>query len=187
MSYYNTPDELYFSWISLLAIKDDEVRNRYSILLENLWRTPFVYIIPLDENRAIDGTRLRYRFGYLHGYTEEEIYNGIDNGRPCSVLEMMVALAFRSEEHIMQNPSNGDRTSQWFIDMLDNLRLLSMTNDNFDENYFGRCMHIFMSREYSPNGRGGLFTVKYPRRDMRYTEIWYQCMWYFEELMKEEK
>jgi hypothetical protein len=43
-----------------------------------------------------------------------------------------------------------------------------------------------MDRDYSPNGYGGLFTVESPRQDMRNTEIWYQCMWHLEELIRKE-
>ena len=37
----------------------------------------------------------------------------LDN-KTCSVLEMMIALAIRCEEHIMDDPDVGNRTGQWF-------------------------------------------------------------------------
>ena len=33
----------------------------------------FVYIIPMDENREVDGLDLRYRFGYECDVDDEEI------------------------------------------------------------------------------------------------------------------
>lgn len=46
----------------------------------------------------------------------------LDN-RPCSVLEMIIALAIRLEEHIMDDPDIGNRTGQWFWDMIVSLGL----------------------------------------------------------------
>ena len=39
---------------------------------------------------------------------------------------MMIALAIRCEEHIMDDPDAGDRTGQWFWSMLVSLGLGSM-------------------------------------------------------------
>jgi hypothetical protein len=175
----------YYNWISSLAISDELTRRKYSMLLQNLYDTPFTYILDLDKNRAIDGVELRYRFGSLFSYNVSEI-NSMSSDRQCSVLEMMVALALRIEEQIMKNQIDENNTSTWFIEMLKNLKLLDMMNDQFDSSYFERCINTFMDRDYSPNGYGGLFTVESPRQDMRNTEIWYQCMWHLEELIRKE-
>ena len=104
--------------------------------------------------------------------------------KDCSVLEMMVALSIRCEEHIMDNPDIGDRTGKWFLDMIVNLGLEKMTDDRFDKRYVEKILHRFMNREYERNGDGGLFTVHHNRIDMRSVEIWYQAMWYFDEVLK---
>ena len=85
----------------------------------------------------------------------------------------------------MDDPKYGNRTGQWFWNMIVNLGLSNMNDDNFDETYFNRVMQIFLNREYSPNGRGGLFTVKNSPADMRTVEIWYQFMWYLNEFLEE--
>ena len=91
---------------------------------------------------------------------------------------MMVALALRCEEHIMEDTNYGDRTSKWFWGMIDSLGLSDMYNDRFNLSYANVIMNRFMNRNYDRNGRGGLFTVKNPEHDMRSTEIWYQmCMY----------
>lgn len=171
----------YYGWIKHLAIADDSMRKKYSTLLNALNSETFTYTMSQDENRYIDGLDMRYRFGYEHGYSSDFIRNYIDL-MPCSILEMMVALAFRIEEHIMTDSSYGDRTSEWFLNMLDSLGLAFMDNELFDSEYFEQRIHIFLNRQYSYNGSGGLFTVNNPRQDMTEVEIWYQCMWYLESI-----
>lgn len=171
----------YYGWIKHLAIADDSMRKKYSTLLNALNSETFTYTMSQDENRYIDGLDMRYRFGYEHGYDSNIIRNYIDL-MPCSILEMMVALAFRIEEHIMTDSSYGDRTSEWFLNMLDSLGLAFMDNELFDYEYFEQRIHIFLNRQYSFNGSGGLFTVNNPRQDMTEVEIWYQCMWYLESI-----
>ena len=84
----------------------------------------------------------------------------------------------------MDNPDIGDRTGKWFLDMIVNLGLEKMTDDRFDKRYVERILHRFLNREYGRNGDGGLFTVHHSRIDMRSVEIWYQAMWYFDEVLK---
>ena len=140
----------------------------------------------MDGNRAEDGVDLRYRFGYEHNIETPVIAECLDD-KECSVLEMMVALAVRCEEHIMDNPDVGDRTGKWFRDMIANLGLNGMTDDCFDRHYVERILHRFMSREYKRNGDGGLFTEHHNRIDMRFVEIWYQAMWYLDEELTDKK
>ena len=98
-------------------------RLSYRKLLRELHRIEFTYSIPMDGNRAEDGVDLRYRFGYENGYSSSMISVYLDN-RMCSVLEMMIALAIRCEEHIMDDPDIGNRTGQWFWNMIVNLGLV---------------------------------------------------------------
>ena len=140
--------------------------------------TEFRYSIPRDDNRAYDGLNLRYRFGYENGYGDD-ISADFDS-RPCSVLEMMVALAIRCEESIMDDPYVGDRTGQWFWGMIVNLGLGSMIDSRFDKRRVDEVIKRFLDREYEPNGKGGLFTIKNCDRDLRNVEIWYQLCWYLD-------
>lgn len=95
----------------------------------------------------------------------------------------MIALAVRCEEHIMDDPDIGDRTGQWFWNMIVSLGLGSMTDERFDGEYVDEVVDIFLNREYERNGEGGLFTVNDTDRDMRNVEIWYQMHWYLNENM----
>ena len=106
----------------------------------------------------------------------------LDN-RPCSVLEMLIALAFRCEEHIMQDSDAGDRMGQWFWNMIVNLGLGSMSDSRFDAAYTDDVIFRFMDRKYKRNGEGGLFTVERCKCDMRSVEIWYQMNWYLDSIL----
>lgn len=170
----------YFEWLYDLVCKGRYAKEiSYRKLLMYLHTTEFVYLIPMDSNRADDGINLRYRFAY--DYKSPAAAETFLDG-PCSVLEMMIALSIRCEE-IMDNPAIGDRTAQWFWEMISNLGLRVMIDDNFDKDYVKSTIHRFLYREYEPNGKGGLFTVRHCNDDLRNEEIWIQLCWYLDTIM----
>lgn len=169
----------YFEWMYDLVCGDRFAKSiSYRQLLTFLHDVEFVYFIPHDENRAADGISLRYHFCTSHNCEDLEQYlTG-----PCSVLEMMIALSNRCE-NIMDNPEMGDRTGQWFWSMITNLGLGAMSDSNFNEWLVNDVVSRFLNREYEPDGRGGLFTVKNWDRDMRTAEIWHQLMAYINSIV----
>ena len=175
----------YFNWMYNLVCDNRYFRNKregsYRKLFRHLYDAQFDYIIARDANREADGIDLRYQFGYKAGYSQLEIANYLDNS-PCSILEMIVALAIRCEEHIMEDSEYGNRTGQWFWNMIVSLGLGHMNDVNYDSNYVDMCLDRFINRTYKRDGEGGLFTIKYPKQDMRNVEIWYQMCMYLEEL-----
>lgn len=173
----------YFDWMYQLVVDDRYSNKSYRKLFSRLHDTEFTYTIPMDGNRAEDGINLRYRFGREEGYDDRMIASFLDDC-PCSVLEMMMALAIRCEEHLMDNPDVGDRTGQWFWDMIVSLGLGALDDRHFDRYYVDNVLERFLEREYERNGEGGLFTVN-NGRNMRTTEIWYQMQYHLTELMKE--
>lgn len=177
----------YLDWMTRLVCANsyagDESWNCLLALLHNM---EFTYQLELDENRAIDGCDLRYRFAYECGLSGQTVKNELDN-RPCSVLEMMVAQAVRCEEHIMDDPDSGNRTDKWFFEMIRSLGLIRMHDDRFDAHYAEAVILRFLRREYAENGCGGLFTLKHRMTDMRQVEIWYQAMWYLDEVIYDER
>ncbi len=169
---------LYFDWLTSLVASDRQADD-YTCLLTELFYTEFTWTIDMDENRAVDGIALRTRFEQETDcrcdWTEFE--------HPCTILEMMVALAVRCEEHIMDDFECGDRTDEWFWAMISNLGLITYTDDRFNEHRVKTIIQRFLNREYAKNGRGGLFLVHDMRwGDMRDAEIWYQMNWYLDEL-----
>lgn len=173
----NELDERYADWMIQLVSGE-----RYSILLHQLNDTEFTYTIGMDGNRAADGIDLRYRFGRENGYPDSLIANVLDQ-YPCSILEMMIALSIRCEEHIMADDNYGDRTAYWFWNMIESLGLSAMDDRHYNRHYVDVTIQVFLDREYQPNGDGGLFTIRNPRRDMRGVEIWYQMCMYLETII----
>lgn len=169
----------YFEWMYDLMCSDrfaDTITYRQLFIF--LHEVEFTYIVPHDENRAGDGIALRYRFCLHHGC--EDLEYCLDG--PCSVLEMMVALAIRCEERIMSDPAKGDRTAQWFWEMISSLGLSSMNDCNFNEWLVNDVITRFLNREYDRNGKGGLFTIRRWDRDARDAEIWHQLLAYLNAL-----
>lgn len=166
----------YFEWLCKIVCENRYSKKiSYRRLLKRLHEVDFTSLLSRDDNRAEDGIGLRCRFayGYVSPASAETFLD-----MPCSVLEMILALAIRCEETIMDNPSFGDRTGQWFWGMINNLGLGSMTDDNFDTSYVDFVVDRFLDREYEANGRGGLFTIRNCEYDLRDAEIWYQLCWY---------
>lgn len=177
-------NDQYFDWLYQLVVDRRYSKQTYINLFERLYQTEFTYLIPMDGNRAEDGVELRYRFGHEQGYPEAMVASLLDD-RPCSVLEMIMALASRMESQIMSDPDIGDRTGQWFWSMLTSLGIGSMNDFRFDSDWVDYAIRRFLNRDYYPNGEGGLFTISNPPRDMRNVEIWYQMNYYLHEFMNE--
>ena len=158
--------ESYFLWLMELVDCPEE----FSKLLRKLFSREFTSRIYMDQNRINDGLALR------RTYTAD---TGVEIGnealvKPCSVLEMMVALACRIEDDIMFDPELGDRTPMWFWVMIDNLNLDGMSNDRFDAQNVDQILNVLIDRTYFMNGTGGLFPLKQPKVNQRRVEIWYQ-------------
>lgn len=166
----------YFSWLCDLVCGDRFASTiSYDMLLNHLHATEFRYLHTRDRNRAEDGKSLRYRFVLEYGYPNR-ILEYLDG--PCSVLELMVAIALHIEEKIMDDPLVGNRTKQWFWGMATSLGLGSSYNDRYDASYVDMVLNRFLDRQYEPNGKGGLFTVKRHEDDMREIEIFRQMCAY---------
>lgn len=176
----NVVDE-YFEWLYDYVCGDRySEKLSYRKLLTFLHETEFTYIMPNDENRAKNGINLRWIFSLKTGVNYDEVQKYIDG--PCSVLEMLIALAMSCED-IMDDPLVGDRTGQWFWRMITNLGLGSMFDSRFDERFVEDVISKFLYREYEPNGKGGLFTIRGCDVDLRNVEIWHQLCWYLDSIV----
>ena len=167
----------YFDWLCEIVCEDRfSTQISYKKLLTFLYETDFRYSILKDQNRAEDGMDLRYRFSRQTGIEDAELY--LDGN--CSVLEMMIALAIRCEETLMDDPTRGNRTGQWFWGMIANLGLGSVTDSQFDNRQVREVISRFLDREYAPDGKGGLFYIPGCSDDLRNVEIWSQLCWYLD-------
>lgn len=179
MNYQAEVNELYFAWlIDVVGGCSNRKETSFSKLLRRLHDIEFRYSIERDGNRAEDGLSLRYRFSCERtDVADAELY--LEG--PCSVLEMMVALSIRCEE-VMDDPCYGDRTSQWFWNMVKNLGLGCMTDARFDIDIVDDAIARMLNREYEPDGTGGLFRVRHQTRDLRDVELWHQLCWSLEDI-----
>ena len=178
MIYGDRVNNEYFQWLcELIDSKRFSKHTSYEKLLTHLHNIEFTWIVPYDDNRADDGIQLRRKYSLAR----DDVALARYISGPCSVLEMMVALAIRCE-NIMDDTDYGNRTGQWFWGMIHNLGLSPMRDNDFDIEYVDEVVSRFLNREYEPDGRGGLFTVKHYPQDMRTVEIWCQLSWYLDSI-----
>lgn len=178
---YNVNQD-YFEWLCDLVNVDQEDKSWW-ILLKDLHKKQFYSLIPHDENRASDGVELREEF--LRDNCWYPKYIEIEG--ECSVLEMLIGLARRIDFE-MSDPyhdSTCDQTIYWFWEMIDNLGLITFSDDRYADCkgvcYVDEIIDRFLKRDYSWNGEGGLFPLKNSHEDQRKVEIWYQMNAYLSE------
>lgn len=165
--------EDYFRWLTRSMNIGD-----YNSLLRYLFGKEFYWTIENDENRAEDGKELRRYF--LEESSKD--YDSIDPiSGPCSVLEMLVALADRIDGDLMWDYDLGKRTDEWFWMMVFNLELEDQIDFQFDQNYTDEIITRFLDREYDSDGKGGIFPLNSTENDQRKQEIWYQMQEYVQE------
>lgn len=172
----------YFDWLYNTVCGSRFAKQiSYRKLLMHMHDTEFIFLIPNDQHRAEDGVNLRYRFALARDYDVDWTMDILDG--PCSVLEMMVALSIKCEENIMDDDDFGNRTGQWFWGMVVSLGLGSMIDDRYSKHTVDNNLNRFLNREYEPDGRGGLFTIRRSSYDLRRVEIWHQLCWYLDSIV----
>lgn len=195
--------EAYFDYIytiSGLGVNDKNEslsKREFGNLLNEI---QFTFVNPKDDSRAADGTALRYSFAMT---MRDAYFSEIDfdeykecvkkalNG-PCSVLEMMVALA-QKIENIAADPDYPDRTSMWINKMICSLGITGYQHSyiqkhpEWKETVRG-VVEKANNREYEPNGKGGYFhiipnTEEEKNVDVRELTIWNQAMMYLNTIL----
>lgn len=172
-----TIEQVYYHWL-LQKIYDPDVYNmdKYNYLLDRLSELTFFWTNPMDVSRIDDAIDLRYRFGREEGFPEAEVARFLDAKDP-SVLEVMVALAVRAEEHILGDNAYGDRCAEWFWVMITSMHLDYYDDRHYTHTVVDAIVLSMLRHRYSRNGDGGLFTVNVDENtDMRKEDIWYQMM-----------
>ena len=145
----------------------------YELLMRELHEIDFKWIIDRDENRMKDGLALRYDF-----FDDSDVDGGFI--RPCSVLEMLVALALRLESDYIGDPGD-PHPIDIFWSMICNLGLWMYYDNNFNEFAVEEKVDIWLERHFKSNGEGSIFPLKYDTFDSREAEIWTQAMAYITE------
>lgn len=169
-------DEQYLTWL-YAHIGNKHSRNTARThwkFARQLYTKEFIWLVPNDDNRAADGRGLRSIF-----LAEYEIVGPdplwMDMG--CSMLEMLIALAYRLQF------ITGDEVFDWFWTLIENLGL-SMRGTS-DQQYtetlekeIDDILNKVIWRTYTETGEGGLFPVPETDQDQRNIELWYQMSAY---------
>lgn len=167
-----TKKEAYRDWLMSFVGASEE----YSLLCDQLLDTDFIYFVGNDVNRAEDGLQLRDEFEEEYGLIRDLM------DRPCTLLEMFVALAMRCERDVMYDPNAGNRTNIWFWTMMKNLKLDKCTTKWYKWTTINQILKDFNERNYDFDGQnGGAWVVHHPKEDLKKVELWYQMNWFLVE------
>lgn len=176
-------EEAYFTWLCsfVASVTSRDKRHTHVRLLRKLHQTPFVYFVPNDENRAMDGLYLREDF---LADSDEYVADVDWMAMECSFLEMLIALAqradFETDPGVVPDGIKG-----WFWIILANIGVQKYTDAafmdgdaNFIEEDIENILSVVNNRLYNRSGEGGLFPLSYARKDQRKIEIWHQLSAY---------
>lgn len=169
----------YFDWL-VDMVKGD---NFYISLLTVLYKIPFhASIDSVDHNRRLAGIRLRDRF-------RNETHRRFPvPSKPCTFLEMVLALALEMDDKILYEHRFGDRYLDWFWYIIDNMGFSRFTDGEWDmdkERYVRDRVKKILNHDYATDGVGGMFPVyNHPEADMREIDIWRQAFWWIDENLK---
>lgn len=149
-------------------------RPNYDILMTELHNNPFEFFVDHDDNRAEDGISLRDEFGADLGFRH------IEFDKPCSVLEMLVALAIRIEDEYIGDPED-EHPEIIFWEMVCNLGLDRCSDKRFNKGYVNSVLKKWIRRDFNKSGHGSIFPLRKPTRDQTRIEIWSQMNEYLSE------
>ena len=163
-------DELYLAWLysQVGSIDTKSPTLTYWSLFRQMLSTEFVWIVPNDDNRVEDGRDLRDEF-FVDAEFHEVDPDWMNLG--CSFLELLIGLSRRLSFASDREPRD------WFWTMLDNIELTSWNDANYarrDPSEVAEILDCIIWRRYNPDGRGGLFPLRYPKEDQTKLELWYQ-------------
>ncbi len=161
----------YIFWLRDQINVGENTRD-FIFLLSRLANTEFYALIEKDNNRAADGTYLRYRYCEDFGCDLVGLEESLG---VCRVLEMMVALAINGAMSISYEVT-GIGAGELFWMMIDNLGLKIFRDENvakYDDPVFeiDHILHVFMSRR---DECVMLFRYKYTKIKKLELEIWDQ-------------
>lgn len=164
----------YFVWLTELIDLNSDEHEVYSMLIKDLHRKTFYPITDGDRNRADDGVKLREL------YCDESTCDGFNykhfNDDPCSLLEMLIGLAKRINDYILEMS-----VPYWFWLMIANLGLDILTDDEMLDGGWSVLDAVcdrLINKTYNRNGRGGLFPLPNLRKNVRKLDIWEQMNLY---------
>ena len=182
----------YFEWM-LDCIGADKSNHRQIETLYLMHCFTFAWTHPLDSNREADGYGLRKEFDSKYHCSQDEWETYMMG--PCTVLEMIIALAYRWWFHLHWEPDAPIREQySLFWEMYNNLGLDKAETDEEVETIIFRMME----RDYDEYCHGGMFPIsklpsifdedknRYCFIDMRNQDLWMQMNFYDNEVYPED-
>lgn len=165
-------DDQYLDWLyALVGLQDENIHHRS--LMYALFTKEFVMLVPNDDNRCSDGIALRKEF-VRSGRMIRPTNHWMNLG--CSVLEMLIGVA----RHL--SFSEDGTVGEWFWHLIENMGLTRYNDNRFHERRVNEIIERLVWRQYSYDGRGGLFPLREPQEDQRRVELWFQMEAYILEL-----
>ena len=157
--------------MNAVGLASDSQHFFYFLLCRKLYKTPFIWLIEGDRDRAKDGLELRKM------YDGDDILNG-----PVSVLEVLIAFAIRIDEWLSGGEDGG---YSWFMTMLHNLGLDEFTDDILTEpgamEIVENRIEKWVERKYDFDGKGGIFPLRNATNDQRCDTFELQLQSYLKE------
>lgn len=181
MNAYQSLDERYFEWLynHVLPLGTRNPARSHFLLFEQLFKTPFIWSVPNDDNRVEDSKDLREDFLRECQPDEDDLEDWMNV--PVTLLEVVLVMARHASFESDGQPD------EWVHEILTNLDLWKYTDEVYtsDEPYkpVEQVMQAVNDRTYGPDGHGGMFPLKYSDRDQREVELWYQLSAYLLEQM----
>jgi hypothetical protein len=168
----------YTRWLydRVCIVRDYDSPRSYIKLCGEMQDMLFRVIVPLDENRRLDGRDLRDEF--LDYIQDRKLDREVERAHEVTLLETFVGLAARGRL------LTGMEEYQWFEIFLNNLGLDGCGDRTFDvitRQRARRILRKFNDRRYRANGLGGLFPLSMPLCDQREAELWSQLGAYIRE------
>lgn len=173
----NLPED-YIRWLEpQLRDEHGNPEKTYQDLIGIMFEKEFGWVIPMDQNRLVDGMDLRVEFAHevhIHPSAMEPL-------GPCSFLEVLIGLSRRMAFVA------GGLAPGWAWQLLSNLELHRFSDPitRTKHRKVQEIMDTVISRRFAPDGTGGFFPLAWADGDQTQVELWYQLNAYVEELHPE--
>lgn len=177
----------YLCYLMNRAQVEAEGDRGYLKLCAALHSLEFRPMLEMDENRSSECMALRNDFSEQYDNPDEILYI-LDRifGFDGTWMEILVVLAEKIAYDLADSEYEAG-TGKWFQEMLENCGLNEETDDQFEDdpyNEFQKVCNIVAvinHRRFGWDGEGGLFPLRWPKRDQRYAELIMQMNDYIEE------
>lgn len=170
--------QAYLHWLEPQVREEGHQSRTYSDLLSLMHAKEFVWLVPNDDNRIVDGLDVRREF-LREAKTPNDL--SIEAFGPVSVLEVLIGLS-RRMAFVAEGSAEG-----WAWQFLGNLELHRMSDplSRIEVAQVDDVLESLIWRTYNVDGTGGFFPLAKPEEDQTQVELWYQMCAYVEEIHPE--